>query len=116
MNYLKKTEPNLCRNNLTIKFDHKKGVQSLLNGFYCYSNEQFQIKEITESVLHCVFITTWYPDFDMLEQLVKTHGCWLKNEWQEDGGMQGVWIGYMDQVIHIKKLEWLNLAHTVPKK
>lgn len=36
----------------------------------------------------------WAPDFDWLASLLtKYPSCWVKNEWSEEGGMAGVWIG-----------------------
>ncbi len=36
----------------------------------------------------------WAPDFDWLASLLtKYPSCWIKNEWSEEGGMAGVWIG-----------------------
>jgi hypothetical protein len=100
---------NRCYNHLTIKCKNPKILQNMLDSFECYSNQQLTIINTTSNNMKCVFITSWYPDFDMLEELVSTHGCWLKNEWREDGGMRGVWVGYKDGTLHIKKLEWLEI-------
>ena len=106
---------NLCKNHFTIRCDSNSTLSALLETFHSYSNYEFKIKDTSDTVLKCLFITSWYPDFDMMEQMVKTYNCWLKNEWQEEGGIEGVWIGYMDKTIHIKKLEWLNMAHETKK-
>lgn len=101
-------EMSVCKSNLTIKCDTSNILHELLESFYSYTNEQFEIKDISGNILKCVFVTSWYPDFELMEELIRVYGCWLKNEWREDGGMQGVWVGYKDNVVHIKKIEWLD--------
>jgi len=37
----------------------------------------------------------WNPDYEWLEGLLdKYPNCWIKDEWSEEGGNAGVWVGY----------------------
>jgi hypothetical protein len=55
----------------------------------------------------------WNPPYDFLEELLtKYPSCWVKNEWNEEGGFAGVWIGYVttDGEKEITRLEWDDLS------
>ena len=54
----------VCKSNLTIKCDTSNILHELLESFYSYTNEQFEIKDISGNILKCVFVTSWYPDFE----------------------------------------------------
>ena len=56
--------------------------------------------------------TKWQPDFEWLHNLLdKYPNCWIKNEWKEEGGMAGVWIGYMeDNKKEINDMFWKDLS------
>ena len=54
----------------------------------------------------------WHPDFEWLDGLLdKYPACWIKNEWYEEGGMAGVWIGSIkDNQKQIQQFEWEDLC------
>jgi hypothetical protein len=54
----------------------------------------------------------WNPDFEWLEGLLdKYPSCWVKNEWSEEGGYAGVWVGCVKEGEKIiKRLEWDDLC------
>lgn len=42
--------------------------------------------------------TKWRPDIKWLNGLLdKYPDCWVKNQWDEEGGMAGVWVGFVDE-------------------
>ena len=49
-----------------------------------------------------------FYNFDLLEiYIVKYPSIWIKNEWKEEGGKAGVWVGYENV---IKRFEWDDLC------
>jgi len=56
--------------------------------------------------------SSWRPDYDWLESLIlKYPTCWIKNEWNEEGGKAGVWIGTTrDGEFTIRCFEWDDMS------
>lgn len=58
--------------------------------------------------------TKWLPDFKWLNELLdKYPQCWVKNIWQEEGGLAGVWVGFVDGETGEKKIQemrWNDLC------
>jgi hypothetical protein len=57
--------------------------------------------------------TKWRPNFKWLSGLLdKYPNCWVKNEWYEEGGMAGVWVGFIgeDNEKQIKEMHWRDLC------
>ena len=53
-------------------------------------------------------VTIGAPDFAWLHSLITNYpNCWIKNEWIEEGGMAGVWVG---SVNGIRSLTWEDLS------
>jgi len=56
----------------------------------------------------------WIPDFAWLEGLLdKYPNIWIKNEWSEEGGQEGVWIGTNrdgEGKKDIQRLEWMGMC------
>ena len=56
------------------------------------------------------FTTRWRPPYDALHALIeKRRDVWLKCDWQEEGGLSGVFIGFWDfdgEYIVVKELQW----------
>ena len=53
----------------------------------------------------------WIPDFAWLEGLLdKYPNIWIKNEWNEEGGQEGVWIGTNRGKKDIQRLEWMGMC------
>jgi hypothetical protein len=52
------------------------------------------------------------PDFKWLDSLLdKYPNCWVKNEWNEEGGLAGVWVGsVIDNKKIIKEMDWRDLS------
>ena len=57
--------------------------------------------------------TKWQPDFKWLTGLLdKYPNCWVKNQWDEEGGMAGVWVGFVDESgeKQVHELCWRDLC------
>jgi hypothetical protein len=57
--------------------------------------------------------SAWKPDYYWLEGLLEKYpNCWIKNEWNEEGGLAGVWIGFMNDNNDkdIQRLTWNDLC------
>ena len=51
----------------------------------------------------------WQPKFEWLTSLLTEYpSCWVKNEWSEEGGQAGVWIGSTRS--GIQQLEWSEMC------
>jgi len=54
----------------------------------------------------------WIPYFDWFENILEEYPYfWIKNEWKEEGGQAGIWIGFYENLKKtIKKMEWRDLS------
>lgn len=55
----------------------------------------------------------WAPDVKWFETILENYPeFWIKNEWSEEGGMAGVWVGYManNNQKSIESLTWKDLS------
>ena len=53
--------------------------------------------------------TKWRPDFEWMQRaIVKYPNCWVKNEWIEEGGTAGVWVGSLTN--GIQSMTWEDLC------
>jgi len=54
----------------------------------------------------------WTPDFEWLEELVEKYpSAWIKDEWHEEGGNEGVWVGTKREgFADIRSLEWQGMC------
>jgi hypothetical protein len=104
--------PNDCWNYITITTKHPLVLNSLLQT----EIREFHRAEIIKKGKNGLIIklwSPWEPQFDWLSTLLDIYpGCWIKNEWSEEGGMAGVWIGFVDENHGktIKRLEWRDLC------
>ena len=54
-------------------------------------------------------LTAWKPQYEWLESLLtKYPNCWVKNEWNEEGGIAGVWVGSVKN--GIQSMCWEDLS------
>ena len=100
--------PNECRNHVTITFpsEIKTDLESDIKKM------QIVITQTGKNGVRFHLTTAWIPDNAWLESLTKKYpSCWIKNEWDEEGGMAGVWVGYVskDEKI-IKQMDWVDLC------
>jgi hypothetical protein len=57
--------------------------------------------------------SAWKPDYEWLESLLTKYPCcWIKNEWDEEGGTAGVWVGFTNQKEEpvIQRMTWSDLC------
>ena len=54
--------------------------------------------------------TAWAPPFPFLSTLLDRYPrCWIKNTWNEEGGMAGVWVSHMNKGHQlVKELSWIE--------
>lgn len=97
--------PNICYNNITITCDDETELNTLSDNelvreegrdynkeFFYYKN--IIIKNKCPKGLKFQQMTPFKPEFDWLESLLtKYKNCWVKNEWWEESGTAGVWVG-----------------------
>ena len=104
--------PNDCYNVLTVTSETSiDELTKLIN------NEINAISDVTILIrgnrgIKCEFISAWTPDFNWLETLLENYPtCWIKNEWKEEGGMAGVWIGRLEfGVKQVTNMSWVDLS------
>ena len=102
--------PNDCWNDLTITAD--KGDLYALMAFEFKDVPEWALKIKRRGVEAVVLKlwSRWQPDFKWLEELlVKYPSCWVKDEWSEEGGDAGIWIG-SGMTGQIKRLEWHEMS------
>jgi len=102
--------PNDCWNHITLTADAPTLDALMGNEF----REIPELKILQRGVEGVVLRTwsRWQPDFDWLERLITQYpSCWLKNEWKEEGGNAGVWIGTMRSGTKvIRRMEWEDMC------
>ncbi|NBW09179.1 MAG: hypothetical protein EBR82_14265 [Caulobacteraceae bacterium] len=111
MEVLFHTMPNDCWNHLTITANVNE-LTDIMSGFK-FAPEW--ANKIFEQGVEGVYMKLWsrsMPDFEMLEHLItKYPSCWIKNEWSEEGGKAGVWVGTMRSgEKKVSKLEWDDMC------
>jgi len=104
--------PNDCWNHITITAS-KEQLNAIIDTEFKDAPEwAFKIK--ARGLGACVFNlwSRWEPDFKRLEGLIeKYRSCWIKNEWSEEGGEAGVWIGTMREgKKEIQEMQWTEMC------
>jgi hypothetical protein len=109
-----------CWNTITIT-SSKKELKNIIKNEFQYKNESDEyvykenitiIKEGSRG-LKLKMLTIWRPDFDLLEKIVKKFPfCWIKNEWINEEGDAGIWIGFLQENgnKNIDQFEWSDLS------
>lgn len=70
------------------------------------------IKRGTKGIIFRLW-TALNPNYEWLESLLTNYpSCWVKNEWNEEGGYAGVWVGFTNDENEkiIKSLQWEDLC------
>jgi hypothetical protein len=87
-------------------------LQHKVNDEYIYNETVEMIKRGRRGIIFNIW-SAWNPDFEWLESLIhKYPNCWIKNEWSEEGGFAGVWIGRVDNNNEpvIESLTWEDIC------
>lgn len=115
--------PNDCWSHITITCENREAVDELNNliinelkhkeeNKYVYHETVNMIKRGTRGLIFDIW-SAWNPDYEWLEGLLdKYPNCWVKNEWSEEGGSAGVWVGFMNNNNEkiIKDLQWDDIC------
>ena len=97
--------PNDCTNYITITCKDEEVLNKLVReelqiydgNNYVYKEHVRMIKRGYRGIYFDIW-SAWNPDYKWLESLLEKYpDCWVKNEWQEEGGLAGYWIGYFDE-------------------
>jgi hypothetical protein len=70
------------------------------------------IKRHTVKGIEFFMKSRWEPDFTWMNRILDTYqSIWMKNEWHEEGGTAGVWVGYYeDGEKSISNYHWYDLC------
>ena len=112
--------PNDCTNIITIICKNTETlnqfIETELEVIRLSNNEHNEfIKILKKGKFGVIFRlwTPWNPDYDWLKNMLELHPeFWIKNEWHEEGGMAGVWVGYTkenDEPV-IESFMWQDLC------
>ena len=102
---------NDCWNEITIiTYDDLQGINNIFDKTLRGVN--VKVKTRWQNGMELSVRTDCIPNFNWLESLIDSYPAWwLKNEWWEEGGMAGVWVGYHKHNKKIiKKLEWDDIC------
>tara|TARA_Y100000389_G_C17256207_1_gene410639 strand:- start:281 stop:634 length:354 start_codon:yes stop_codon:yes gene_type:complete len=86
--------PNDCWNTITIKGNEQQ-IKGIYNNHLLKFINMGQNKLIQrgKQAIKVIIWSAWKPDGVLLNLLKdKYPTIWIKNEWNEEGGMAGVWI------------------------
>ena len=106
--------PNDCWNNLTIaSHDNPTQLINLMENEFIGKKIE-KIHTQGKQGVKLLLWSAWKPDFKWLKSLVEKYPeCWIKNEWNEEGGKAGVWVGgslYKGNPSKIQSLEWDDIC------
>jgi hypothetical protein len=100
--------PNECKNTVTITCDDEHELNAL------FENEVKNIYKV-DMEKHCkngivfLYVTKYEADYKWLESLInKYKNVWVKNEWIEEGGNAGIWVG--SGVNGVQSMAWKDLS------
>jgi len=100
--------PNDCWNKMTVTGSDEDIDKFVLEEFKDVPEWAHEIQVRGKGGLMFRLWSRWLPDYDWLNGLlVKYPSLWVKNQWYEEGGNAGVWIGSKDEV---KRLEWFEMC------
>lgn len=106
--------PNDCWNHITITCEREDETGELHSLFVneLQNNTTIEIhKKAKRGIIFDIW-SAWNPDYEWLESLLfKYPNCWVKNEWSEESGIAGVWVGFVinNQPI-VRNLAWEDIS------
>ena len=94
--------PNDCTNIITITCKNTESLNRFIETeleVIRLHNDKYNefIKILQKGKFGVVFRlwTAWNPDYKWLKHTLELYPeFWIKNEWHEEAGMAGVWVGY----------------------
>jgi len=105
--------PNDCWNHITITCEREDETGELQSLFVNeLQHETIQVVKKTRRGIIFNMWSAWNPDYEWLETLLYRYpNCWVKNEWSEESGIAGVWVGYMDESQPVvRHLAWEDIS------
>jgi hypothetical protein len=111
--------PNDCTNIITITCEDEElltsFIQNELESIKIHNTEYNEVLKIYKRGKKGIVFrlwSAWVPDFEWLKTTLNNYRYfWIKNEWHEEGGMAGVWVGFMNETGPcINKLTWRDLS------
>jgi len=115
--------PNDCWNTITIVCKDRpvpdelneliiNELQHRVNDLYVYNDNIELIKKGNLGIMFESSSSAQNPDYTWLEMLLtKYPNFWIKNEWYEEGGMAGVWVGFVkDNETIIRNFSWEDIC------
>jgi hypothetical protein len=104
--------PNDCWNHITFTADTADLNSFMENEFNNVPDWALKIKVRGVGGVVLNLWSRWVPDFDWLERMVEQYpSAWLKNEWHEEGGSEGVWVGTKRSgTTVIRRMEWEGMC------
>lgn len=112
--------PNDCYNHIIITTDSPSELDDIIRNEFQYQTPEgkylykdtVKLQQRGQRGIRLRLWSAWSPEFEWLEGLLDKYPfMWIKNEWSEEGGMAGVWVGKLfEGEKDIKHLEWLDLS------
>ena len=102
---------NDCWNNITLVSHDNPDELEKLNNEFNHETKTYKFKG--KQGIKFSMWTPHSPDFELLERLYSSYSnCWIKNEWNEEGGLAGVWVGGCigSKKEEIRQLVWEDLC------
>jgi len=105
--------PNDCWNHITITCEREDETGELrrliMNEL---QRETVQVVKKGKRGIIFDMWSPWNPDYEWMETLLYRYpNCWVKNEWSEESGIAGVWVGFV--VNHqpiVRNLAWEDIS------
>jgi hypothetical protein len=69
----------------------------------------YKLKHLGQAGLELQFTTAWAPPTEFFKSLLEKYpDIWLKCDWNEEGGMAGIFLGYTNEkkAVEIHEMEW----------
>lgn len=98
---------NDCWNDITvITYDDSQRINNIFDN--TLRGVEVKVKTRWQNGMELTFKTNFSPDFDWLESLIDAYPAWwIKNDWWEEGGSAGVWVGYhKNKKKIIREIDW----------
>jgi hypothetical protein len=111
--------PNDCWNKITIIANQDELI-TLMHNELMYTNiknklifhHHITLIEQGERGIKIKCWSAWKPNFEWLSKMIHSYkSCWIKNEWYEESGLGGIWIG--QNTLHgpsITNYSWSELS------
>ena len=98
--------PNDCWNKLHIAAEEDVITTMYNNEFSDINKESSKVEKYSRGLIIKMW-SPWEPDYLWLETLIDKYECNIKNEWNEEGGYSGVWLGSKkNNEKNVTKLMW----------